>query len=436
MQDAFNSGGAQQAGRVHGKNLTFASDLDYVRGIHSWRGGVQIYARLVSRQSEQQLSRHLHVQQPRRLRGRHAAALHAQRRRSAAQLLPRAHRRVLPGRHPRQEGADAEPGPPVQLPDRACDDPRRFEPRLGITWAPTKSGNTTLRASGGIFHGWLDPGIWWQTVRSDGEHQRDDHHHQSVVSGPRPRRRHRRRRTRTCSASYKLNKNVRYSAGIDQRFSPRASVNVLYNYYHQDQLPRGTNLNPLVNGVRPDPAFGNIISTVTDAEIIRHELYVNFNLNLLDAVPGGQPRDVQLAAARRSTAATRTSARGGMRWARSTCRRAARSTRSGATARPTTPTASTSAITSTQMKNLSVNSVDQRVRRVSLQPDDRIRRQPATVCSTTVRPASGSGRCATHAGLVAEHAGHLQPPDSPRGERPRAGAAALPGERLRQQSTT
>ena len=28
----------------NGKNLTFASDLDYVRGIHSWRGGVQIYA--------------------------------------------------------------------------------------------------------------------------------------------------------------------------------------------------------------------------------------------------------------------------------------------------------------------------------------------------------------------------------------------------------
>ena len=44
MQDAFTSGGAQQAGRVNGKNLTFASDVDYVRGMHSWRGGVQVYA--------------------------------------------------------------------------------------------------------------------------------------------------------------------------------------------------------------------------------------------------------------------------------------------------------------------------------------------------------------------------------------------------------
>jgi hypothetical protein len=37
VQDAFTSGGAQQSGRVHGKKLTFASDVDYVRGIT--RGG-------------------------------------------------------------------------------------------------------------------------------------------------------------------------------------------------------------------------------------------------------------------------------------------------------------------------------------------------------------------------------------------------------------
>jgi len=41
------------------------------------------------------------------------------------------------------------------------------------------------------------------------------------------------------------------------------------------------NLNPLVNGVRSEPAFANVISTVTDAEIIRHEAFLNFNLNLL-----------------------------------------------------------------------------------------------------------------------------------------------------------
>src|SRR4029079_19239376 len=136
----------------------------------------------------------------------------------------------------------------------------------------------------GIFHGWLDPGIWWQTVRYDGEHQRE-----GVISnpplpdpgasGPIPL-------TNTYRlGAYRLNKNIRYSAGIDQKFSPRASVNVLFNYYNQEQLPRGTNLNPIVSGVRLDPAYGNIISTVTDAQLIRHELYVNFNFGLVAPSP-------------------------------------------------------------------------------------------------------------------------------------------------------
>jgi hypothetical protein len=32
--------------------------------------------------------------------------------------------------------------------------------------------------------------------------------------------------------------------------------------------------------VRPDSNFANVIATVTDAQLIRHELFVNFNLNL------------------------------------------------------------------------------------------------------------------------------------------------------------
>jgi hypothetical protein len=159
-----------------------------------------------------------------------------------------------------------------------------FEPRLGMTWAPTKSGSTTLRASGGIFHGWLDPGIWWQSVRSDGQHQRDiiirnpsypDPGPGGVISPA----------NRYVLGDYKLNKNLRYSAGIDQRFSPRASVNALYTYYHQDQLPRGMNVNPPTNGVRPDPTLGNVISTVTDAKLLRHEFYANFNFSLVAPSP-------------------------------------------------------------------------------------------------------------------------------------------------------
>ena len=275
------------------------------------------------------------------LRGRHAAALHAQRRRSDAGLLPRAARRLRPGRPADPQRADAQPRPALQLSDARATIAGVRAARWRHLGADARAASTTLRASGGIFHGWLDPGIWWQTVRSDGQHQRD-----IIITNPSypdpgtggvvpPANTYR-------LGDYKLNKNVRYSAGIDQQFSPRASVNVLFNYYHQDQLPRGMNLNPLVDGVRPDPGLrqhhrdrdrrpapSGTSSTSTSTSIF------------FAAVSVEQPDTVQLAPARRSTAATRSFTRGAMRSARSTCRPAARSTPNGATDLPTIRTAST-----------------------------------------------------------------------------------------------
>jgi hypothetical protein len=289
VQDAFTSGGAQQAGRVNGKNLTAASDVDYIRGIHSWRGGVQLYADWYhANLNNNYLGTYIFSS----LAAYEAGTPLLYTRSTGDPTLNFFHARL--GAYFQDDirikkGLTLSPGVrysyQTRVPDLAA-----YEPRVGITWAPTKSGTTTLRASGGIFHGWLDPGIWWQTVRFDTTHQRD-----VVITNPSypnpgsggvvpPSNTYR-------LGDYKLNKNVRYSVGVDQRFSPRAGVNVLYNYYHQDQLPRGTNLNPLVDGVRPDPAFANIIATVTDAEIIRHELFINFNLSLIAPSPAANRAD-------------------------------------------------------------------------------------------------------------------------------------------------
>jgi hypothetical protein len=283
VQDAFTSGGAQQAGRVDGRNLTFASDVDYVRGIHSWRGGVQVYGDWYHADLH---NNYLGTYVFSNLAAYNAGTPILYTRSTGDPVLDFFHARI--GTYIQDDlrvrkGLTISPGVRFSYQTRVPDT-TAYEPRVGITWAPTASGNTTLRASAGIFHGWLDPGIWWQTVRSDARHQRD-----IIISNPSypdpgsagaivPRNTY-------LLGDYKLNKNLRYSAGIDERFSPRASVNVLFNYYHQDQLPRGTNLNALVNGQRPDPAFGNVISTVTDAELIRHELFVNFNLSLVAPSP-------------------------------------------------------------------------------------------------------------------------------------------------------
>ena len=44
VQDAFSSGGAQRDQHAHLRNMVLASDVDYVSGIHSWRGGYQLDA--------------------------------------------------------------------------------------------------------------------------------------------------------------------------------------------------------------------------------------------------------------------------------------------------------------------------------------------------------------------------------------------------------
>ena len=277
VQDAFTSGGAQQSGRVHGKNMTAASDVDYIRGRHSWRAGVQLYGDWYRADLN---NNYLGTYFFSSLDAYEAGTPLLYTRSVGNPLLDFFHARL--GAYIQDDfrpwkGLTLSPGVRYSYQTRV-DDLSAFEPRLGVTWAPTASGRTTLRASGGIFHGWLDPGIWWQTVRFDGQHQRD-----LIITNP-PYPNPGEGNAAPLANTYRLgnfllNKNVRYSAGIDQKFSSRAGVNVLYNYYHQDQLPRGMNANPIVNGVRPDPNFANIISTVTDAEIIRHELYVNFNVN-------------------------------------------------------------------------------------------------------------------------------------------------------------
>jgi hypothetical protein len=45
------------------------------------------------------------------------------------------------------------------------------------------------------------------------------------------------------------------------------------------RLARGLNLNPIVNGVRPDPAFANVIDVVSDAASRLHQLQVDASIN-------------------------------------------------------------------------------------------------------------------------------------------------------------
>jgi hypothetical protein len=67
---------------------------------------------------------------------------------------------------------------------------------------------------------------------------------------------------------------------VDQVVSPRLRFNVLYNWINLQEQPRGVNLNPIVNGVRLDPNYGNVIASVTDTQLKRHEVSVNSTISL------------------------------------------------------------------------------------------------------------------------------------------------------------
>ena len=67
-------------------------------------------------------------------------------------------------------------------------DANNIGPRIGVTWAPFKSGKTTLRASAGIFYDWLSTGTYEQTLRVDGVRQREDERPRPGVSRPGLRR--------------------------------------------------------------------------------------------------------------------------------------------------------------------------------------------------------------------------------------------------------
>ena len=79
--------------------------------------------------------------------------------------------------------------------------------------------------------------------------------------------------------AYHMPRTTRASAGIDQGFLKVVRASVTYSYQRGTQLSRGLNLNTLVNGVRPDPAFRNIVEVVSDGLSRQHQVQFDANVN-------------------------------------------------------------------------------------------------------------------------------------------------------------
>lgn len=277
--DAFTSGGAQLAGGQHGKTLVFGSDLDYVRGINTWRFGVQADA---SRWRSDDKSNYLGTYTFESLAAYEAGRPRSYTRRIGdpnlsynwlqaaiyAQDDVRVRRNITLSGGVRYEA------------QTHVSDFDNVMPRLGMTWAIGKQQSpTTLRASWGIFHDWLSNGTYEQTLRVDGFRQQEIDifnptypvfSELSLVAAPVSRY--------VLGEDVVLPRTTRVSLGVDRRFKV-IQANATYAYQRGGAVARGVNLNAPVSGVRPDVRFGNVIEVVSDASSRLNQLQTNISIN-------------------------------------------------------------------------------------------------------------------------------------------------------------
>lgn len=271
VNDSFTSGGAQVSGGRTSKFLDLQSDLDYVRGIHSVRTGLISQTQFVHADAN---SNYLGTYTFASLADFQAGRPTTYSRRIGNPTIDTVNRMTavyVQDDIRVRKNLTLSPGVRYELQSHVSDH-NNIGPRFGLTWAPWKSGKTTFRASAGIFYDWMGQGTLEQVARVDGLHQQQvnifnpGYPDPGAITASLPSDRY------LLDPSLQLQKNIRFSGGVDQQLSKMFRVNVLYQHWRTDDMWRGFNLNAPVNGVRPNASIANIVDVVPDAQFRAHQV--------------------------------------------------------------------------------------------------------------------------------------------------------------------
>jgi hypothetical protein len=276
VNDAFTRGGAQTSGGRLSKFFDLQSDLDYVRGVHSVRVGINSQTQTVHADMN---SNYLGTYTFDSLEAFQAGRPTSYSRRIGDPTIDTLN--LMSAVYVQDDirvrkNLTLSPGVRYEVQSH-LHDYNNVGPRIGFTWAPFKSGRTTFRGSAGIFYDWMNQGTLEQVTRVDGLHQQQvnifnpSFPDPGVITAVLPADRY------LFDPSLTMPRNTRFSGGIDQQLLPRVRVNAIYQHWRTDEMWRGLNLNAPVDGLRPDPSVANIIDVMSDASFRAHQLTVGWN---------------------------------------------------------------------------------------------------------------------------------------------------------------
>jgi hypothetical protein len=176
------------------------------------------------------------------------------------------------------------------------DDRLNLMPRLGFSLAPWGSQTTAVRGGYGLFHDWYESSLYDQTLRVDGERQKDilimfpgypDPYAGGTETVILPSGRI------VASPDVKMPQVHQGSVGVSHRLTETLEIQASYQMLRGRSQMRSININAPVDGVRPDPARGNVtqfestgrsesdsLSLQSMFRIPTHQMFMRFSYTL------------------------------------------------------------------------------------------------------------------------------------------------------------